>query len=77
MRRIGCEDLAGDEPVEQHADGRKVLLDGRLLEVLAEAADISGWPVQEAELLVGPGAERRSVAQRFGTIGHHWVKSQS
>jgi hypothetical protein len=26
-----------------------VLLDGRLLEVLAEAADIGGWPAHEAE----------------------------
>jgi len=43
------DDLAGDEPVEQHADGREVLLDGRLLEVLAEAADIGGWPAHEAE----------------------------
>ena len=65
MRRIGCEDLAGDDPVEQHADGREVLLDGRLLEVLAEAADIGGWPVQVAELLVRPGSERRSASQCF------------
>lgn len=45
MRRIGRDDLAGDEPVEQHTDGREVLLDGRLLEVLAEATS-------DVELLV-------------------------
>ena len=41
MRRIGGDHLAGDEPVEQHADRGEVLLDGRFLEVLAEAADVS------------------------------------
>jgi hypothetical protein len=30
MGRIGGQDLADDEPVEQHADRGKVLLDGRL-----------------------------------------------
>ena len=29
MRRVDGEDLADDEPVEQHADRRQVLLDGR------------------------------------------------
>ena len=32
--------LADDEPVEQHADRSKVLLDGRLLKILAERADV-------------------------------------
>ncbi len=27
--RVHCEDLAHDQPVEQHANGREVLLDGR------------------------------------------------
>ena len=40
MRRIGRDDLAGDEPVEQHADRGEVLLDGRLLEAFPEATDI-------------------------------------
>ena len=37
MRRVGGDDLAGDQPVEQHADGGEVLLDRRLLEILAQA----------------------------------------
>ena len=40
MGGIGCDDLADDQPVEQHADGGEVLLDGRLLEVLAERLDV-------------------------------------
>ncbi len=54
--RIHGDDLAGDEPVEQHADGGQMLLDGRLREVLAEAFDIGGDVerfdlVQAAELV--------------------------
>ena len=30
MRRVGGEDLADDQPVEQHADRGEVLFDGRL-----------------------------------------------
>jgi hypothetical protein len=30
MRRVDGEDLADDQPVEQHADRGQVLLDGRL-----------------------------------------------
>ena len=33
---IDREDLADDEPVEQHADRGEVLLDGRLLELAAD-----------------------------------------
>ena len=40
--RVGGDDLAGDQPVEQHADGGEVLLDRRLLEILAERLDIGG-----------------------------------
>jgi len=39
---IGGEDLAGDQPIDQHADGGQVLLDGRLLEILAERLNIGG-----------------------------------
>lgn len=46
--------LAGDQPVEQHADGRQVLLDGRLLKMLAGPVrqlktdfSILRWPVGE------------------------------
>ena len=38
MRRIGGDDLAGDQPVEQHADRGEVLLDRRLLESLPSAS---------------------------------------
>ena len=40
--RVGGDDLAGDQPVEQHADGGQVLLDRRLLEILAERLDVGG-----------------------------------
>jgi hypothetical protein len=40
--RVGRDHLAGDEPVEQHADRGEVLLDRRFLEVLAEPADVGG-----------------------------------
>ena len=39
---VDGEDLADDQPVEQHADGGQVLLDGRLLKVLAERLDLGG-----------------------------------
>ena len=42
MGRIGGDDLAGDQPVEQHADGGEVLLDRRLFKILAERLDIRG-----------------------------------
>ena len=42
MRRIGRDDLASHQPVEQHADGGQVLLDRRLLKILAERLDIGG-----------------------------------
>ena len=40
MRRIGGDDLAGDQPIEQHADRGEVLFDRRLLEAFPEATDI-------------------------------------
>ena len=42
MGRIGRDDLAGDQPVEQHADRGEVLLDRRLLEILGHRLDIGG-----------------------------------
>ena len=63
MGRIGGDDLAGDQPVEQHADGGQVLLDGRLLEILAQRLDIGG-DMQRLDIgdladlvLVAPGEE--------------------
>ena len=40
MGRVGGDDLAGDQPVEQHADRRQVLLDRRLLEIFPERLDL-------------------------------------
>jgi hypothetical protein len=63
MRRIGRDDLAGNQPVEQHADGSQVLLDRWFLEVLAERLDI-GSDVQRLDIgeladlvMVAPGEE--------------------
>jgi hypothetical protein len=41
MRRIDRDDLAGDQPVEQHADRGEVLLDRRLLKFLPEIGSIA------------------------------------
>ena len=75
MRRIGRDDLAGDQPVEQHADGGQVLLDRRLLKILAERLDIGG-DVQRLDIgdladmvLVAPGEEPHGGA----IIGHAGV----
>jgi hypothetical protein len=40
MGRVGGDDLAGDQPVEQLADRSEVLLDRRLLEGFAERFDV-------------------------------------
>ena len=52
-----------DQPVEQHADGGEVLLDRRLLKILAERLDIGG-DVQRLDIgnladlvMVAPGEE--------------------
>ena len=42
MGRIGRDDLASDQPVEQHANGGEVLLHRRLFKILAERFDIGG-----------------------------------
>ena len=42
MGRIDGDDPAGDEPVEQHAKGGEVLLDGRLFEISSQRLDICG-----------------------------------
>ena len=51
MGRIHVDDVAGHEPVEQHADGGQVLLDrGRgemALEILQEGGDVEGLYVGE------------------------------
>src|SRR4051794_34884457 len=40
MRRVGRDHLAGDQPVEQHADGGEVLLYRRLRHRLLQALDV-------------------------------------
>jgi hypothetical protein len=42
VRRVGGDDLARHQPVEQHADRGEVLLDRRLLEILPKTLDIGG-----------------------------------
>ena len=63
MGRVGREDLAGDQPVEQHADRSEVLLDRRLFKILPQALDIGG-DVQRLDIgdlaemvVVAPGEE--------------------
>ena len=40
-RRVGRQHLAGDQPVEQHAHGRKLLLHARRRVLLLQAWDVS------------------------------------
>lgn len=40
--RVGCDDLANDQPVEEHADCRQVLLDRGLRQALSEHIYIGG-----------------------------------
>jgi len=63
MGGVGGHDLAGDQPVEQHADGCQVLLDRRFLEILAKRLDI-GRHMQRLDIgelaelvMLAPGEE--------------------
>ncbi len=63
LATIGGDDLAGDQPIDQHADRGEVLLDGWLLEVLTERLDIGG-DMQRLDIgnfadlvLIDPGEE--------------------
>ena len=56
MGRVGRDDLSGDQPVEQHADGGQVLLDRRLLEIFRPA----------------PRYRRRRAAARCRRAGRCW-----
>ena len=49
MCRVGGEHPAGNQPVEQHADCRQVLLHSRLLEILSKRVDI-GRDVQRLDV---------------------------
>ena len=57
------EDLADDEPIKQHADGREVLFDGRLggrgLKPLDVGRDVHGFDIGELAdlMLLDPGEE--------------------
>ena len=59
MRRIGGDDLAGDQPVEQHADRGQVLLDRRLRHRVLQVLDI-GRHMQRLD--VGDAANAVPVA---------------
>jgi len=39
LATIGGDDLAGDQPIDQHADGGQLLIDRRLLKILTERFD--------------------------------------
>ena len=72
MGRIDCQDLADDEPIKQHADGREVLFDGRLggrrLKPLDVGGDVHGLDIGELAdpMLLDPGEE----GARSPIIGH-------
>lgn len=62
MRRVGREHLAGDQPVEEHADRGEVLLDGRprarLAGFLHPSGDMHGLHVSEVVEAVAPAPGR-------------------
>ena len=59
MRRVGGDDLAGDQPVEQHADRGQVLLDRRLRHRVLQVLDI-GRHMQRLD--IGNAADAMPVA---------------
>ena len=76
MGRVGCDHLAGDQPVEQHADRGQVLLDGRLRHRLTKVLDI-GRDVQRLDIsdaadpmLVAPAEKiaNRPVGRHAGVL---------
>jgi hypothetical protein len=74
MRRVSRDDLARHRPVEQHADRGEVLLDGRLLEVLAETPDMGATCIGSMSAFVdilapiAPG-EESSAGMKVGRAG--------
>ena len=66
MGRVHVDDVAGHEPVEQHADGSQVLLDrGRgemALQILHEGGDVEGLYVGEA------GSEKLLASEPCGVF---------
>jgi hypothetical protein len=65
---IGGEDVAGDQPIEQQADGGEVLLDGRLrhslLERLYIGATWSGSISTSVPMPAAPSQAKKSVTVR-------------
>jgi hypothetical protein len=59
MRWVGGDDLAGDQPVEQHADGSQMLLDRRLRHGVLQVLDIGRY-MQRFD--VGDAANAMAVA---------------
>lgn len=48
---LEVDDLPGDEPVEEHADGGEVLLQGRIGESDGEAGALSGGRSQDGPVV--------------------------
>ena len=69
--RVSGDDLTGNQPVEQHADGSQVLLDRRSLEIRAKRLDI-GRDVQRLDVgeladmvMLAHQAKNRPTACRY------------
>ena len=70
------DDLADDQPVEQHADRGEVLLDGRLLKILAERTDIGRdvHGLDRHELIEAPGVAPGEEAPAGVEIGRAGIR---
>jgi hypothetical protein len=55
VRRVDGDDLAGDEPVEQHADRGEVLLDSQITPYTEVCADIAAGLVPKGPRPVSLG----------------------
>jgi hypothetical protein len=75
MCRVHGDDLAGHQPVEQFADRRQVLLDGRLFEILAQQHLYLGRNVQWldidqlADMLAFAPGEEPASRMKIGLAG--------
>jgi len=71
VRRVDREDLADDEPIKQHANGREVLLDGRFggrrLQSLDVGGDVHGLDIGELADAVLVDPARSNETLRFDT----------
>jgi hypothetical protein len=74
LRRVDDEQSAGDQPVEQHADCREVLFDGRLCPCRLQCLDIGGDVqrldiVEFADVVAVEPAEERADGPVIGQAG--------